>query len=271
MAGDTAPRSPARVRVVVCVVLAVAASLAVVWGILVRSHAVHELMVATGGLVHPVLINSLASAAMVVGALVLAGGSIRDLGLVRRDLLRAVGVLVVVHAGIQLGLIATALASGAGIALVRDPAGSVVGQLVAQLFGTALLEEAVFRGFLLRQLLARARARYGPGGRALAIATAAHAFVFALYHIPVRIHQGFHGLDLVGSLAIVWLGGVLASYLYLRSGNLLIVVALHALFNTQAPLVGSPVPPQWILCILVAGVIAWIELDARAGRRATAG
>lgn len=56
---------------------------------------------------------------------------------------------------------------------------------------------------------------------------------------------------------------MLASYLYLRSGSLAIVIVLHALFNYSAPLVASPVPAQWILGGLVLLVIGKIELDAR--------
>jgi hypothetical protein len=42
-----------------------------------------------------------------------------------------------------------------------------------------------------------------------------------------------------------------------------IVVVLHALFNKQMPLFVSEVPPQWILCVIAIGLIAWIELSAR--------
>jgi membrane protease YdiL (CAAX protease family) len=54
-------------------------------------------------------------------------------------------------------------------------------------------------------------------------------------------------------------GGVLAAYLYLRTGNLLVVVGLHALFNEPIQLIAAPVAAQWMLAPAVVAVIVWIE------------
>lgn len=254
---------------VVGVIVAYTIAIAVIWRVLFQWPGLDAVVDATTGLIQPTFVAALLIAAL-VGSVLLAGSvSAEDAGLTTRDLPRALMVLIVVAAAVQLGLVVTALFAGAGLhaglALHEDP-GHVAGTVIAHLFGTAIVEEVVFRGFLLRQLLIRARDRY-PDWRSLALAVAAASLLFALIHIPQRMSVGMRGFDLIGSLAVVGLGGVLASYLYLRSGNLGLVIVLHALFNYCPPFVASPVPVQWILCVVVVGVVAWIELEARCDRR----
>jgi membrane protease YdiL (CAAX protease family) len=252
---------PVRRRVLLGVIAALGSALALIWCVLVRSRSVAELVLATRGLVDLTLINTAVVALLIVAVLVVSGVPLRELGLRGRDLPRALTLLVVLYGTLQLAIVLSALVCGDGLVLARDDPRAAIGRFVAQLFGNTPVEEAVFRGFLLRQLLVRARQR--GGWRAILVATAVAAILFALWHIPVRIHQGYRGLDLAATLVVVVLGAVLMSYLYVRSGNLLIIVVLHALFNDQAPIFVSPIPPQWILCVLAIGVIAWIELAAR--------
>jgi len=260
-----APPARASTATIIGVIIALTISVVVIWSVLFRWSGLDVVRHATAGLIQPAFVAALLVFAL-VGSVMYAGSiSFEDAGLVASDLRRALVVLLVVASGIQIGLVASAIISDgelhAGPALNDDP-GNVAGNVIAHLLGTALVEEVAFRGFLLRQLLIRARDRYADG-RGLALAVSAAALLFALYHIPQRMSLGLRGIDLIGSLAVVWLGGVLASYLYLRSGSLGIVIVLHALFNYSAPLVASPVPEQWILGGLVLVVIGWIELDAR--------
>ena len=264
MVDDVVPAG-AQVRggVLVGVLAALAASLALNWGVVLTSRAVSHLAFATGGFVQPTLVACGVTALLVCGVLVASGVSLRELGLRRLDLRRALTVLVVVFGVLQLAVVIAVLCSGAHFALARRDVTAAVGVLGAQLLANAPLEEAVFRGLLLRQLLLRARLRGGIGS--VVIATAIAAIVFALWHIPVRLHEGYRGVDLLASLLIAALGGALVSYMYIRSGNLLIIVVLHGLFNDPLTFVVSPLPPQWILCGVVVGVIVWIERAARRG------
>jgi hypothetical protein len=81
--------------------------------------------------------------------------------------------------------------------------------------------------------------------------------------IPLRIHQGDDGLDLIATLVVAALGGAVARFLHGRSGNLMVLVVLHTRFNDQLPRFVSPLPPQCILCVLAVGAIVWIEVSAR--------
>jgi membrane protease YdiL (CAAX protease family) len=253
---------PVRDRVLLAVTAALGGALTLIWCVLVRSRSASELVLASRGLVQPTLLSAGVVALMVVAVLVVSGVPLRELGLRRRDVPRALALLVVLYGALQLAIVVAVLVCGDRLVPAQDAPAATVGLFVAQLFGNALVEEAVFRGFLLRQLLTRARLR-GGGLGAIVAATAIAAVLFALWHIPVRIHDGYRGLDLAATLVVAALGAVLVSYLYVRSGNLLIIVVLHTLFNDQAPLFASPVPAQWILCVLTIGVIMWIELAAR--------
>lgn len=259
----------ARTSTIVAVLAALAVSLVVSWSWLLDAPWVATLERTTNGLVQAPLVASIITAALIGAILWISAAPLSALGLRGRDLPRALGVLALVYIGIQLGLTGAALVANDGLqpgAALKGPAGHVVGAAVAQLFGVALVEEVVFRGFLLPQLMLRTQARIGKGPRASVVAVALAAAVFALWHVPQHLDLGFRGGWLVASLAFVAGGGVLASYLYLRGENLLVVVALHAAFNCPAPLVASPVHPQWVLAAIVLGMIAWMELRARLRR-----
>ena len=148
------------------------------------------------------------------------------------------------------------LASGAcHIVVSLDDAklwGTVIGFLPGAVL-VATLEELIFRGYVLRQLLAYSAP--------LAIATSSAAY--ALVHMPTVFEWPGTGLELVG-LAI--LGGVLALSA-LRTGQLYAAIGLHAALSYCARvnklLLGFPYPNlQWLVGTnrLVNGVIAWFIL-----------
>jgi membrane protease YdiL (CAAX protease family) len=99
--------------------------------------------------------------------------------------------------------------------------------------------------------------------RSCAAAAAIAAVPFSLWHIPQRLSLGLDGGDLALNLIAVWIGGIVAAYLYVRSRSLMLVMALHALFNDPAPLFASPLPPQVAPGVIVLLVIAMLELRAR--------
>lgn len=57
--------------------------------------------------------------------------------------------------------------------------------------------------------------------------------------------------------------GLLATYLYVRSRNLMVVVALHALSNDPAPLFASPLPAGAAFGIVLVVMIVMLEVRAR--------
>jgi membrane protease YdiL (CAAX protease family) len=232
------------------VVVVLAADITLTWELLIEGGVLDGIARATGGLVQPPLV-AMGKTALLLAPIVFGLGRLRprELGLVAARVAPGAAATLTVWAGVQVVLFAGALIAG------RIEATPVLaGSVVAQLLGTALIEEAIFRGLLFGQLRVRWDA---------APAAAVSSLAFALWHVPQHLWLGYRGLELVGAQAVVLAGGVLACLLYLGTRNLFVVVGLHALFNEPAALVASPVHPQVALGGVIAVAAAAIAIRRR--------
>lgn len=226
----------------------------------------------SGGWVQPTLVAALVAFAC-AAPLLLAAGRMRlaDMGWRGADLRVGAALLLALFALLQL----QALAGGAPAALApawsERGAARVLGALIAQLLGTALLEETLFRGVLLPQTYMRLAGRMRPAW-ALAAAVLVSQGLFALAHLPNRAMLGVEGGALLQDLGMLFFVGLLFSLVYLATGNLFVPVALHALFNAPVLLVpGSDAAARsaLLVCTLLL-VVPWRSL-ARLGRAAPSG
>ncbi len=211
---------------------------------------------ATGGLVAPTLVANLAIGAATIGILAVFGKQrLRDLGLGGR-----IGPAIAFTAAIWIGVnLLEALAAMKAGNLRFDPAWSarplgVVGQWLGTTLGTALLEEVLFRGLLMRQIALRL-GRIGAGRSvSLILAIILSQAAFAAMHLPV-----LPGLD-ASALTGLFVAGVALALLYCVTGNLLICIGLHGLADAPSLLVAD----RWDLldsqnfivasCLLVGAV-----------------
>jgi uncharacterized protein len=112
----------------------------------------------------------------------------------------------------------------------------VFGGVLGQLLGNALVEELVFRGFLLPQIYLKAVQRFRPG-LACGIAILASSVLYSVTHVPNLLFiKNMVGFDLLGFLVGLTVLGSLLAAAYVVTGNLFIAVGLHALVNNPAPL-----------------------------------
>jgi hypothetical protein len=234
------------------------ASLWLSWCVIFESGAIGEVRRATGGWVTGNLVAGVATTAGVL-AIVCGAGRLRlaDVGVRGGDVARAVAVAAAIwlvaqpaHALASLiagDEIAAASWQGLGWGRYRGP------DVLAHAIGVTPGEELAFRGVLLVQ--AALLVPGGPRARWLA-AIAISQTLFGLWHIPARLDVGLGGLDLVANLAATAAGGVAGAIAYLRTRNLALVALLHALWNTPAPLVASPVHPSIVAVGLGAIVVA---------------
>ena len=203
------------------------------------------LMQISAGLINATLLGN---ALLLIGVMWLVacrigGLSAADLGLRGRDVPAAICVLVATW------LLANAAQLIAGWVMqqpfawnarwLAPPPLRLPGELVGQLFGNALFEELLFRGLLFHQLLLRLR----DGGRSrlqsLVIALLVSQAVFALAHVPLLMASGADAAQLPAQLAPLFVLGALLALLYARTGNLLVVVAVHAVSNAPTSLVAE--------------------------------
>lgn len=192
----------------------------------------------------------------------LGGLRAADVGLRRADLVPAAAATFAIWLAAQMLLASSALAAGHGLSI--DPAWIERGAanpgiaFAGQLFATALAEELAFRGFLTPQLATKLAAG-GMGARtATAVAIVGVQLAFALSHVPQRLASDVSGLELVSNLGLTWVIGIGFALLYWRTGNLLLVVGIHALSNELAPLFDSPLPQAVAFNVVIAAlVVAW--------------
>ncbi len=174
----------------------------------------------------------------------LGGLRARDVGLRVDNLLPAVLGAAAVWLAVQIMMGGAAVISGHGLELdqrwVRQPASVLFGAFSVQVFGTALAEELAFRGFLTPQVYLQLDEVKPRPYINLAIALVAVQLLFALSHLPQRLQHNVTGVELIANLGFTWAIGIGFALIYFRTGNLFLVVGVHALGNELMPLFASP-------------------------------
>jgi membrane protease YdiL (CAAX protease family) len=226
---------------------------------------------ATGGLLHPTLVGSGVSLLLVL--LLFRALSVRpqQLGLAWRHLPRGLAALGGTWLGTQLLATLGSLSTGEPLAATGAWSGpravETTGALLGQLLGNALLEEVLFRAFLVTALVELLR-RHGVR-RAVLWGVFLGAAVFAVCHIPNRLLKGMvEPAALLEDQARLLGTGMLFGWAWLCLRNVFVLAALHALVNQPAMLVVGP--PSWTsepwhaAPLLVMAALAW-----RVRRRST--
>lgn len=198
--------------------------------VMFHQHWLHLVSRATDGLIGGTIIAYALMLPIVLGGIILLPARLRtsDVGLRKKDIVPAIFWTVAVWA-----VVGGALAFAQLDHFRFDPswtkpgAGPTVGAFLAQIFGNALYEEIVYRGFLTVQLmlwletLGRRRAMW--------IAVIAAQAIFASIHIPMLLGQGLTWPEIAGIMPELFAAGIALAALYLITGNLLIAVGMHAL------------------------------------------
>jgi membrane protease YdiL (CAAX protease family) len=197
---------------------------------------------ATGGLVNGNLQYNLFALALEVGCTMIWAGRLRlsDIGLRARDLWPAVLSALALWTFLNMGVAAWWLLQGQP--LIPEPSWTkplaTTGKLIGQLFGNALAEEVLFRGFLTVQLIILFR-RFGrfaavAGGVSLAQA------IFALVHIPMLVRTGVQWRQMPSIFTALFVVGVMLACIYLVTRNLFVAVGAHALNDAATLIFPSP-------------------------------
>jgi hypothetical protein len=214
-------------------------------------------------LVTPTLIGAGTLGVVVVAVLVIFGKlPLHDFGWIRTKLVPGLTATVVLWIVMQLIEVLTAIATKGRLQLSPTLTSAewttVVGVLIGQALGTAPAEETWFRGFLLPQL----RIRLGQLSPALALGLAivASQALFALYHLPNLLLGnsrvvGTSALDVTSQLGIDFAVGVLFAGIYIRTGNLFLLMGIHALLNAGTSVVATPIDPVPVLLGLAVLVL----------------
>jgi len=197
----------------------------------------------TGGVIHPTLVIGLTDFVLIVGGLVIFTNlRWRDFGLKAASLLPAIVLILGLWLLMNVGLLILALIQGSEISFANDwqTTGiiAVFGILISQLFGNALIEESLFRGFLIPQLFLKLKGvGDNPFPRGLIYAVILSLVVFTLQHLMNLSNTGI-GSVLQTMFGIFLVGGLFTVF-YLRTKNLFLTIGFHALNNAPTPIFQS--------------------------------
>ncbi len=216
----------------------------------------------TAHLVTPTLIGAGLLAVAVIAALVLGCRlSLRDFGWKWEYLVPGLAASAVLWVVMQVVEVIAQLASGGHFELSpswgRLGAVTLIGVLLGQTFGTATAEETFFRGFLLPQI--RLRLEKMSTALAIGLAIVISQAAFSLYHLP-NLVLGNSGLgtglpDIAAQLGLDLAIGVVFAALYVRTGNLFLVMGIHALQNAGTSIVTTPVDPAAVMLSLAILIV----------------
>jgi len=235
----------------------------------------------TGGLVHPTLLAALFSIGVQVVLIIMliAGHRPREIGLQVSKLPSGLLWVVVVWATLQATAVGVWFVSGGSPSIddawTRRGSGAIGGVILGQLFGNALYEETVFRGFLFAQCIAvMKRSAVRLTRTRLFAAMLLCAVLFSVSHMPNRLmKERYVSLAAVtGDQVRLVVMGCFFCWLYFQTRNLLFVIGVHSLANYPTMLItmpgGSDVAKGESLVLAVILALLWSRLPGqRAAQR----
>lgn len=214
----------------------------------VPRHALLQLQILSNGWIEPVLVRSQVVLLAFLAVVVLAGGRrLSDLGWRARNLVPGLLVYAGAWALLQLGLLCAVLRQGSALEWhpmwTRFGLPAVLGGVLAQALGHALVEDTAFRGFFLPELRRRAARPLSHFAVPLflALTVGGSAVLFGLAHLPTRILvYGSSWKELFVEQGHFLSAGLALGLAYLATRNLFAVIGLHVLLNDPAPVVAVP-------------------------------
>src|ERR1700735_2285474 len=202
------------------------------WNLVVFPHHwLRPLSHTTDGLLNVTFWANIIMLLAVVGGVIFMLGHLkpRNVGLRLADVRAGVLFTLVLWASVNLVVVAGVALKGVPPAL--DPEWSKpvanAGLFVGQIFGNALYEEIVYRGFLTVQVFLLLQKL----GRNIAMVTAVVLVqaIFATIHVPMLMAAGHGRAEIVAILPELFIMGVALAIIYFTTGNLLMAVGAHAL------------------------------------------
>jgi len=148
-------------------------------------------------------------------------------------------------------------------ALRSVEAWKVWAQIVSTWFFVGIGEEVLFRGYFLKKLMAFYEGKNAKNATLLAVIVSS-AF-FSVWHLPVRIVSLFNGEMGIGliliSLVMLFLLGAGFAWLFIRSGNILLVGIVHGVMDY--PLIGKNSQLSFIILITAISLVELFRLVDR--------
>jgi membrane protease YdiL (CAAX protease family) len=129
--------------------------------------------------------------------------------------------------------------------------------------GGALIEEVIYRGFLMPQVfIALKRFTSWSITKSLVAAVTISQLYFAVNHLPAAFRTSLPASEIILYVVQVFFVGVFFVAVYMRTGNLFVAIGIHALLNFPGALFISRMDPFYIVLVLSCAIlIVWPYLN----------
>ena len=207
---------------------------------------VRSIMYATNGLISPVLLSNLFGFVVIVGVCLLGFGclSASSLGFIWGKLPLAAIIIAGTWIAGQIVQATASLIFAHRLVAATGNAHSL-SYFIAIMFGVAMLEESIFRGYLIHTLLPYLR-------NSIVVAVLCSGIIFGVMHIFVNIAEGRPIMVYVFQI----LAGILFGWLYIRTENLWLCIGFHSFIDETAILWTSPIP-YWLVPVVSIILCGW--------------
>lgn len=230
------------------------------------------LFTTTKGLLTPVLVAGLIEWLILVVVVMGLIGQLRakDIGLDHKQAMPALAIVGVLWIAVQAAAAATGTMANGQLNLATEPLGQMplegIGVKLQAVLGSGLIEEVLYRGFLLTQVYLILVRHLKTRQKALSAAIVLSAIYFGINHIPAGLRMGLGPTEVAVYVGHVTLVGMLFATLFLRTANLLIAGGAHALLNEPFALFSTPVDPALFALIGVSIVLlGWPTISRYTG------
>ncbi len=145
----------------------------------------------------------------------------------------------------------------------------MIGYLLSQVFGVAIQEELLFRGYLFPQLTKKMSRKY-PENSTLAIflGIILANTLFSLMHLPIRIYAGNDIFSIFFDLFVLLGLGVLFTFIYILTENIWIAIGVHALGNATTLIFSQVISADIILYVIILILcIIWPQIEEKVVQR----
>jgi len=140
-------------------------------------------------------------------------------------------------------------------ALRKIPVWKIGAQILSAWFFVGLGEELLFRGYFLKAFFRHSTRE--TNRRLVLNAVLLSSVFFSLWHLPVRIFgilsRESDWVTLMISLVVLFLFGLGFAYLFIRTGNIILVGLVHGLMDY--PLVGKETQLSFIILLVAIGCV----------------
>lgn len=142
---------------------------------------------------------------------------------------------------------------------------AVIGYYLELIFGVAVFEEIIFRGFLIPQVFIRLKARENNASR-MFLTLGISQFLFAIVHVPIRLANGMSLIDAILNLGTIFIIGIIIAFVYLLTENIFIAMGVHSIWNASLNNSISIFSSKYAFVVVIFFVFIMMYLKATGNR-----